>query len=302
MKFILMSLLEILSSDQLCAEFFRYIRWPNGIYCPICGSRNIKGHGKYMDFLKRYLCKDCKSTFNDKTGTIFEHSKLKLKEWFCIAWLYFCLELPCLKVSKETKRSYSTVLKAVRKFSNLLGEEATLNGEVESDELYERAGFKGRKVLHRLPRKRGFGRRGRGRFEDDKVPIFILVQRGIEDRYTAAKDVSSETILKIFERAVEPESKVYTDEFASYNCISNKYQRESVNHSKGEWVKEEVHTNNCENRASLLRPWLALKRGISKFYIENYLQAFEFIRNSSGLSSVEKLELLINRSICPQLS
>jgi len=28
------------------------------------------------------LSKSCGRTFNDKTGTIFAHSKLKLKEWY----------------------------------------------------------------------------------------------------------------------------------------------------------------------------------------------------------------------------
>jgi hypothetical protein len=40
------------------------------------------------------------------------------------------------------------------------------------------------------------------------------------------------------------------------------YRHEYVNHSMGEYVRGEVHINNCENRASILRPWYQ--------YIEGY--------------------------------
>jgi transposase-like protein len=30
---------------------------------------------------QRYLCKDCDRMFNDKTGTIFAHSKVALRKW-----------------------------------------------------------------------------------------------------------------------------------------------------------------------------------------------------------------------------
>jgi transposase-like protein len=47
-------------------EFFRSIRWSNGIYCPICNSRNIKGHGKYKQVLKDTFVNLVREPFNDK--------------------------------------------------------------------------------------------------------------------------------------------------------------------------------------------------------------------------------------------
>ncbi|MGC9067819.1 MAG: IS1/IS1595 family N-terminal zinc-binding domain-containing protein [Thermoprotei archaeon] len=49
------------------SKLFRTIRWQNGMYCPRCRSRMIKGHGNYKHGLKRYIYKACKRTFNDKT-------------------------------------------------------------------------------------------------------------------------------------------------------------------------------------------------------------------------------------------
>ncbi|MEM3587884.1 MAG: transposase [Candidatus Jordarchaeaceae archaeon] len=72
-----MEVLDILSSEETCSKLFREIRWRDGIRCPRCGSTRLKGHGNYGEGLKRYRCKTCGRTFNDKTGTPFHYSRLK---------------------------------------------------------------------------------------------------------------------------------------------------------------------------------------------------------------------------------
>jgi len=74
---------------QKCAEILREERWPDEeINCIFCGSGNIKKFGKYQDYFFRYECLDCtknkgcKTTFNDKSGTIFEDSQISLPKWF----------------------------------------------------------------------------------------------------------------------------------------------------------------------------------------------------------------------------
>jgi len=54
---------------------------------------------------------------------------------------------------------------------------------------------------------------------DDKPQIFILVERdGCED-YLTSTDVEEETAQKVVGRRVSEGSKVYTDNFKSYNCL-----------------------------------------------------------------------------------
>jgi len=49
-----------------------------------------------------------------------------------------------------------------------------------------------------------------------------------------------------------------TDEFKSYGILESLgYIHETVKHSEREYARGEVHINNCENRVSLLRPWLS---------------------------------------------
>jgi transposase-like protein len=37
---------------------------------------------------QRYRCKNCDRTFNDKTGTVFEHSSIALRKWFLAVYAY----------------------------------------------------------------------------------------------------------------------------------------------------------------------------------------------------------------------
>jgi transposase len=71
------------------------------------------------------------------------------------------------------------------------------------------------------------------------------------------------------------------------------YRHDYVNHSLREYARGEVHINNCENRASLLRPWLSVHRGISKDNLDTYLSLFQFQRNTNKLPTIEKIKLIV---------
>ena len=80
-----------------------------------------------------------------------------------------------------------------------------------------------------------------------------------------SSDVEAETFLKIIRRRVSEGSTIYTGCFKAYLGLGEAgYRHEAVNHSAGEWAKGECHINSCESRASLLRPWLQVHRGICK--------------------------------------
>src|SRR3954451_11320924 len=57
------------------------IRWPDGPYCPHCGSFNatrLEGK-KHRDGLIQ--CNDCREQFTVTVGTVFERSKIALNKW-----------------------------------------------------------------------------------------------------------------------------------------------------------------------------------------------------------------------------
>ena len=71
------------------------------------------------------------------------------------------------------------------------------------------------------------------------------------------------------------------------------YRHDYVNHSLREYTRGDVHINNCENRTSILRPWLSVHRGISKDNLDTYLSLFQLQRNTNKLPTIEKIKLIV---------
>lgn len=76
-----MAVLDLITDSQRCVQLFQRLRWPRGVQCLRCRSRRVKRHGTYRDGWNRYRCQRCGATFNEKTRTILEKSKLPLREW-----------------------------------------------------------------------------------------------------------------------------------------------------------------------------------------------------------------------------
>ena len=304
----LVELLNLFIYEASAARLLREVRWAEGVRCPYCSSEAIIRWAWYRHVYQRYRCKVCLRTFNDKTGTIFAYSRIPLKEWLFLAYLLGCLHISILKASRELGRSYGAVYRSARKIMyaihrcrRRLWSSRKLSGDVEMDEVYIKAGLKGRGnhwrilSLGRKPRCRGLkARRGRESWDKDMPPIIILVERKGVERYVLSMDVESETVGRVALRNVEPGSRIYTDSFISYTILQTLgFKHERVNHSIREYARGNIHTNNCENRASILKPWLAIHRGVSKDNLDVYLSFFHLQRTTSKLPNLQKIKLII---------
>lgn len=130
------------------------------------------------------------------------------------------------------------------------------------------------------------GKRGRGTAAEDKPPILGLIQRGGQARIWMLENVRRKTIQPLIEQSVERGSLFYTDEYNIYDWLSVDYVHKTVNHSQGEYARDEdgdgkceVHVNTMECFWSLLRPWLRVHRGLSQERLPYYLGFFEYLYN-----------------------
>ncbi len=140
------SLAELLDYDY-CAELFRQMRWPNGAGCPYCESEAVEEFCQYQEYFYRYTCQTCGRTFNDKTGTIFEQSKLPLTAWFVGIYL-MARGRSTQTISDELGVDYNTALRMTKLIRGCIYCQkvvAKLKGKVEVDEHYQSAGEKGKK-------------------------------------------------------------------------------------------------------------------------------------------------------------
>jgi hypothetical protein len=72
------------ASPDSCRDNLVAHRWPNGVECHRCGSRNVLFQAKY----NRWQCgsKHNLRQLTSKTGTIFKDPPLSLDKWLLAMW------------------------------------------------------------------------------------------------------------------------------------------------------------------------------------------------------------------------
>nr|WP_279387671.1 transposase [Natrarchaeobius chitinivorans] len=101
--------LDVFESELVAADLLQQVCWRYGVSCPRCRSDLTVKNRSYGHF-QRYLCKNCDRTFNDKTGTIFAHSRIALRKWqFSIyAFLRFNTSLRQLQIEINVQSKTTT--------------------------------------------------------------------------------------------------------------------------------------------------------------------------------------------------
>jgi len=234
-------------------------------------------NGSYRVY-QRYLCKNFGRTFNDKTGTIFAHSKLSLKEWFFTIYVFLRFNTSIRQIEAELDLSYRTgdgASSALAKRSTRLRSRC-----LDRSKLAKCTCLPVSKAASatRSRARVAVSTRGRGSYDGDKPPVFTLVDRGSDDRYVVpAKSANESTVRLLLADHDEESLTVYTDGFRAYEPLEedDAFTREYVVHGDGEYADGDIHVNTCESHASLTRRWLSPHRGISKDKLTPYLRAFQ---------------------------
>jgi len=136
-----------LLDDAKCFAFVRQHRWPAGVRCPSCDSDAIvrDGHDDTQPCRQRYRCKACGGRFDDLTGTVLAGHHQPLRVWVLCLYL-MGLNLSNRQIALELGLSASDVQTMAEQLRHGLVARtppATLEGEVEIDEVYVVAGHKG---------------------------------------------------------------------------------------------------------------------------------------------------------------
>lgn len=153
-------------------------------------------------------------------------------------------------------------------------------------------GKKGVEHLDRAdpPRCRANKRRGRGTFANDRPPVLGTVGRQSgQVRLRVVDDTKQTTLRQHVEQFTRQESRIYTDEYDSYNTVDR--VRSTVAHGHKAWARDddgdgvrEVHTNTTEGLWSGLRTFLRVFRGVSKHFLSGYVALHEFRVNLKRVS------------------
>ena len=279
----LVELFDMFPDEESAVKWFEEIRWPDGRYCPHCGSTDTKPKpgGKPQP----YRCSTCHKHFSCKIGTVMESSRLPVRKWVIAMYLMSTnlKGVSSMKLHRDlgiTQKTAWTMAQKIRE--GWTGGKPLLSGTVEVDETFVGGKEKNKHESHR---------------SHTRGPSGKTVIMGIKDRdanKVVAKPVDGrdkETVQGFISANVSQKAMVYTDDHRSY--IGLPYEHESVNHSVGEYVREQAHTNGIESF------WAGLKRGyygtyhrISPKHLDRYVTEFSGRHNVRELDTIDQMALL----------
>jgi transposase-like protein len=260
------------------------ILWPEGPICPHCGATDrinrLEGvkdkRGRVR--LGLWKCYHCRGQFTVRKGTVFESSHLKLHQWFQAAYL-MCASKKGVSAN-QLHRTLGVTLKTawfighrLREAMRELNPTGPLGGEgktVEIDETYI-----GGKEKNKHSRKRhGIGG-GYG-----KEIVLALVERGGSVRSHHIPNVTADTLRPILTEQIDQASAVMTDDGGSR--VAREFRgHQSVNHSIGEYVRGDAHTNTIEGYFSTMKRGInGVYHHVSAHHLKRYLAEFDFRYNN----------------------
>ena len=77
---------------------------------------------------------------------------------------------------------------------------------------------------------------------------------------------------------------------------------EYVTHTQKEYARGDVHENRAECLFSLLKPYLRVFRGVSKFNLPGYVGFFQFLRNFRQHNAFEQAEFILRAALDPTIA
>ncbi|MYH36170.1 MAG: IS1595 family transposase [Rhodospirillaceae bacterium] len=283
-----LSLIEVMAmfpTEEAAREWIESIMWPDGRFCPKCGSVKTR-EAKHRSM--PYWCGDCRSYFSVKTETPLANSNIPLQKW--AIGIYLCLtslkSVSSMKLHRDLKISQKAAWFMLHRIREAWAgpDDDRLDGPLEVDETY----VGGKRENKSLSKRKELTGRG---------PVDMTAVVGMKDRET--KEVRAEVIqstdaptLRGFVRDnAEPGAKLYSDELAAYKGMPE-FDHEAVNHSAGEYVRGAAHINGMEAFWSMFkRAHKGTFHKISPKHLQRYVSEFEGkhnIRESDTLAQMRE--------------
>jgi transposase-like protein len=264
------------------------VRWPNGPVCPHCGGTELiaRVEGEKQSHRPGLLyCNDCKGQFTVTVGTVFERSKIPLTKWW-IATFLLCSSKKGVS-SHQLHRTLGVTYKTAWFMTHRI-REAMKDGElgpiggsgktVEADETVLAKSTKTRKrgPMHAKPDRKVLSLVERG----GALRSIHLDNDGVGVKLTLAKHLGDH-------------SRLVTDGANHYKCLTRNH--ESVDHSKFEWARGDVHTNTLEGYFSIFkRGMVGTYQHCDAKHLHRYLAEFDFRFNNRAKLGISDAARTVN--------
>ena len=282
----LVALTNLFPDDATAERWFIKSRWPDGIACSKCNSRNVQERPTRKP--QPFRCRDCRNDFSTKTGTLMQGSPLGFRVWAIALYLLSTglKGTSSMKLYRDLDVTQKTAWYLAHRIREAWSDKnAPFAGPVEVDET-----FVGGKAKNMHAHKRKQVIKGRGAVGKTAV---VGAKDRATNRVSAAvvDNVDQPTLQGFVAENVKPGAKVYTDDHGGYVGLPN---HETVRHSVREYVNGMAHTNGIESF------WAMLKRGyvgtyhrMSPKHLHRYVGEFSGRHNVRTADTIDQMVAMV---------
>jgi transposase-like protein len=268
----LLAAIRYYSNLDGATKAFADLRWPDGVTCPYCESKE----NCYAPSRRIWKCKACRKQFSPKVGTVCEDSPIGFDKWLTAMWMIAndkngISSWELHRGLGVTQKTAWFMLQRIR-LAMQTGTFSKMSGQVEVDETF--IGGKARNMHKWVRDQKITGTGGK-----DKTLVVGLLERKGRVKVTVTKTRKRGELHGLVKKNVEPGSEVFTDALKSYDKLSDEYLHQFIDHAE-KYVEGQVHTNGLENFWSLLKRMLyGTYISVEPFHLFRYLDEQTFRYN-----------------------
>jgi transposase-like protein len=302
-----LSIMERIPDEASAYEYLETLRWKGEPVCPHCGNREriyflnpANGPRKTStgaDTARRlWKCGECRRKFSVLTGSVMHGTKIPVRTWILVIH-----EMASAKngiASREIERRYNLTPKSAWFLLHRIREAmkddglTVFRGVVVADETYIGGAYPN---MHRSKVKA----RTETGAAYNKTPVLTLIDtESGQVRSRVLPRVTAATLRKaIAEQTDLPSTVLHTDRSASYIDVSREVAaHHAVDHKAGEYVRNGVSTNKCENFfGQLKRSISGTHHHVSREHLGRYLSEFDYRFSTRKMSDTERTRDLLSK-------
>lgn len=278
--------------------------------CPHCQSTHFVKNGK-TDSNQRYLCKDCRKTFVEQTGTILFSMK---KDISVFEQYVHCMieKYPLRKCAKICGINLATAFAWRHKILDALQkmmEQVELDGVVQADETFTKISYKGNHKNFKLPRpphKRGTAANKRGLSKEQVcVPVGVNLNGRSIAKVANLGRPNVADLQKVLGGKITPASVFVTDSLRSYQKLSFDMGLNHIRIPRNKYKNGVFNIQTVNNYHKRLKDLIfGIFKGVATKYLNNYLIYHNFVNFAKDSKANKEVILFdfIRKTLCQSRS